>query len=204
MKKFLAFLLVVCTCTLAIATFAACGGSDGTGDGDDNAPTAGVTEDVWEDALEEANFNNVTFSMNVSTNEGDSEFVEIKLVGDSYAVRESLEEEFEVDTDPETVASVKNVYVNTVLAIADNFSDFTYDATNDCYKASSDIVYTVTVQGINASITTKDTVVTLNAQNGIAKIVCEMTQSFVSGDQPNTLTFDVEFTFSNYGTTTLD
>ncbi len=208
MKKLITLLLAICMCVFTLSTFVACGGDGGNnddGNGDEN-PGAGVTEDVWEDAKAEANFNNVTYSVAYefkTPQNGGSGFVEIQLVDDVAAARENGEGEFLPETDPELVASVRNLYVNTVLAIVDNFDNFTYDATNDYYKASADIVYTVDVEDMTATITAKNAIVTLNEDDGIAKIVCEMTQAFTEGGVAKTFVLDTEFTFSNYGTTVI-
>ena len=170
MKKFLTILLVMCICLFALSTFAACGGGDdGNSDnGGDSDVVAGVTEEEWNDAKAEANFDNVTFQLNASfvdpAEYGDSVNF-IKLAGDKVAMKEGVDGEYETTDDADIIASVKSVYVNTVLAIAEDFDKFAYDEANDCYKASADIVYTVDVEGVNVTITAKNAVVTLDASS---------------------------------------
>lgn len=209
MKKFLTLLLAICMCVFALSTFAACGGDGGNNDGGngDETPSTGVTEEVWNDAKAEANFDNVTFQLNASfvdpAEYGDSVNF-IKLAGDKVAMKEGVDGEYETTDDADIIASVKSVYVNTVLAIAEDFDKFAYDEANDCYKASADIVYTVDVEGVNATITAKNAVVTLNASSKIAKIACNMTQAFTVGGVEQTFVLDTEFIFSDYGTTVVE
>ena len=198
------FLLVICSCFALMANLTACDdpttGDDGGTDGDGT----GVSSEVWEEAQSPDNFDNVTFGMDVNFTtpaEGGQSYIEIKLADDAVAMKEGVDGDYSVTTNADIVASVKSVYVNTVLAIVDNFADFTHNATNNCYNGNKDIVYSVEVQGIAATITAKDVVVELNAENGIAKIACEMTQEFVERGVSQTYVLDVEFTFFNYGTT---
>lgn len=195
MKKFLTILLTMCLCVLAISTFTAC------------EDVAGVTEQEWNDAKAEANFNNVTFQLNATFIEParyGSSVNFIKLDGDKVAMKEGADGEYETTNDAEIVASVKSVYVNTVLAIAEDFEDFTYDEENDCYKANADIVYTVDVEGVNVTITAKNAVVTLDANSKIAKVACNMTQTYTVEGTTTSMVLDTEFIFSDYGTTVVD
>ena len=153
-------------------------------------------EDVWNSTLEIENFENVTLALYGTFIGGYGyEFEEfLMLDGDvGFAIGEKT-------TDPAVVASIKNIYVNTVLGVLENFDNFTYDAENGVYKANSTIVYAVTVQGMDATITANDVVVTIDADNKLAKMSCGMKQEFDGGELNLTVTFE----FSDYGTTVIE
>ena len=158
-----------------------------------------VTEQVWNEAIEIDNFDNVTFTFEGEFIEGDSQqpFSMVCLIDGDNAIADG--EVF----DAEQVASLKSVYINTTLAIIENFSDFTYDAEKGTYNGKKDIVYEVDVMGIPATITASDVVVTLDSENAIATVACIMTQDFFAYGEEQTFVLDITFSFSNYGTTVL-
>ena len=194
------------------STPADCTGGDSTPD--DNTPddsTGGdttpdtpsdipVTEEEWNAAISDANFDNVTFTFAGAFDDGE-EFLGVAAIAGDKAL---------VDGDPlgaEFIPMLKSVYVNTALAIVGNFDDFTYDATQNVFVGKGDITYTVDASAMgyeNVSITVKNVVVTLDANEYIATIACDMTQSFIEDGNPEQLVMNVTFTYSNYGTTVIE
>ena len=79
--------------------------------------------------------------------------------------------------------------------------NFTFDSATGKFVGKQAIVYTVTVDGIEAQITATDVVVELFDSNKINTITCHMVQSFEEEGYQGTITVDVTFTFSDYGTT---
>lgn len=164
-----------------------------------------VTEKAWEDMIAEMQFENVTFSFVadpfiVGNYDGESGMA--KLDGDrcSYVSAEGEEEIM----DAEVAASVRNVYVNTSLAILNNFEDFAFNAEKGAYESVTTIGYEANVQGVDATIIVSNVLVTINENDLLATIDCDMEQYFDGEDGPTTFIFHVVFTFSNYGTTVIN
>ena len=159
-----------------------------------------ISKEEWNAALIEDKFNNVTFTIMV-TMPGETEPYPLvcKLAGDKAAYSEGAYEEEEVDA--ETRDAIKAIYISTVLAMLENFENFTYDAENEVFVSPEDIVYNVTVMGYDAKITTSGTKVKFDTNKNIAEISCYMKQEFVEDGKPESLEFDAVFSFYNYGTT---
>lgn len=58
--------------------------------------------------------------------------------------------------------------------------------------------------GAEATITSKEVSVVLDANANIASIACTMIQDFVENGNPKQYTLDVTFTYSDYGTTVIE
>lgn len=151
-------------------------------------------EDVWNLTLEMENFDNVTFRLYGEWADGEDFDELIKLDGDTGY------NGVEITTDPEIVASIKNVFVGTVLGVLDNYNNFTYDSTTNVYNSNTQIIYTVNVTGTDAIITVNNVVVTIDTNNKLATMSCDMKQEF-DGIEFNLI---VTFEFSNYGTTIIE
>ena len=182
MKRIIALFLTF----LLVFTFIGC-------DKDENGKPI-IDEAAWKKAAEIANFDNVTMKMSVIMSEGEGDFV-IKLDGNK-AVVDGIFTEDEV-----TVSGCKDIYVKTSLAMAENFSDFVYDAETDSFKSNKKIEYDATVQGIDAHITTENVIVKLDTKNLITVIECDMKQEFNDGSEDQCFELHVTFTFSDYGKT---
>ncbi len=208
MKKLFTWLTALCMClgfgvvaascdAPADSTPAASTPADTTPDTPSDIP---VTEEEWNAAISDANFDNVTFTFAGTFDDGE-EFVGTAAIAGDMAL---------IDGEPlgaEFVPMLKSVYINTALAIVGNFDDFTYDATQNVFVGKGDITYTVDASAMgyeNVSITVKNVVVTLDANEHIATIACDMTQSFIEDDKPEQLVMNVTFTYSNYGTTVIE
>lgn len=166
----------------------------------DTAPGQ-ITEEQWNNAKAEAKFDNVRCDLNVKFISGYNPGEEVtecfQIDGDLVASAD------EVYDDEEMVASVKSVYIGVVTSVLDNYSLFTFDSEKEQYISEGPIVYYVHVDGIDAKITAENIVVKVNASLDIASLSCRMTQEFNDGGKDKTYVLDVEFVFSNYGTTSL-
>ncbi len=163
-------------------------------------PEVGVTEEVWNSAIQISNFDNVTFAMTATFTSGASggegpHTSLYKLDGNK------LEMEGEITTDAEIISSLKNWYIGTAIAIVNNFDAFEYVEAEDCYRTTESISYVTTVMGIEATITATNVSVELDESMNIASITCNMTQAFTEGGNDKLYVLDVEFNFSDYGTT---
>lgn len=157
-----------------------------------------IDKEKWNAALQDNVFNNVTFKMTVKFLDSlDGEGTAIyKLDGNRGA---TIEEDGDCSELPaDAIDDLKNIFINTSLAILDNYDDFEYDEENNCYKAKKDVVYSAAVANYTAELTVKNAVVTFDADLRVATIAGNMTQVISNGQ---TFVLDFEFTFSDYGTT---
>ncbi len=200
MKKIIS-LLILCAMIFALSlTMVSCEDSDISAALD--LLEGQVTKEQWEEAKASANFDNVRCDFTADFISG-------------YDAGEVCVEYFEIDgdlvatvgevfDDEEMVTTVKSVYIGTVTSVLDNFEDFTFDAEKGYYVASKPISYQVNILGTEATITAENTIVKINKDQKIASIACRMTQEFVEYGQQLEYVLDVEFKFSNYGTTKLE
>ncbi len=167
-----------------------------------------VTKTEWASSIDSALFNNVTFQYTALFTEGYSYDVGphngyFKLAGDN------MDTNGEVTDNQDMIAVVKAWYIDTVRAIVNNFNDFEYNSSTKQYTAQKDIVFVTsiempTVTG-DTTITAKQTVVEFNEASNIAKVTCNMTQEFLDAETQTQKKYvlNVEFVFSDYGTTVI-
>ena len=159
-----------------------------------------ISSNDWNSAIQQEKFDNVTFSIFVIfPGETEPYPVICKLDGEQAAYSEGSWPEEVVDE--ETTASIRSIYMNTVLAILDNFSNFTYDNTTGTFVSKDDIVYNVQVLDYDAKITASNAIVKLDTNKNIAEISCHMKQEYIESGTPESMEFDAVFAFYNYGTT---
>ena len=154
-----------------------------------------LDKEKWNAALQDNVFDNLTFKMYVKTADGEMTGI-YKLDGNRCS---EIGEDGDVTELPaDSIDGLKNIFINTSLAILDNYDDFEYDEGNNCYKAKKDVVYSAAVLEYTAELTVKNAVVTFDSDLRVATIAGNMTQVISNGQ---TMVFDFEFTFSDYGTT---
>lgn len=215
MKKSIALLL---TFTI-IFTFAACANKGETVSGNETSDTVNTTKDIgkvddatvsetlgvskkeWNAAVEYQNFVNVTFSYKATFVSGYQD------AGPHMGVLKITEDAVVMDgeliTAEETVTAAKNMYIDTILAVINNFDNFEYDNAKKCYESKQNVTYITKILDYEATITAENVSVELDSENRIEKISCKMTQDFINGG-PTTYVLDAEFTFTDYGTTTVE
>lgn len=216
MKKVFAILLIL----MMIFTFTACDSdekdssekedssattsADKTEEGDDiTAPESlGVEKEEWDAAIKNENFENVTFGYNVKFISGYED--EDTSVGTYKLTKDGMLADDELITDKDTVTAARTMFLDTTLAVTTEFDKFEYDKVNECYTSKEDIVFETNIWHYKATIKAENVVVVLDSDNNLAKITCKMTQDISSGEDSFTYVLNAEFTFSDYGTTTLE
>lgn len=200
MKKFVSILLAVCMCLSVGAMLTAC-------DEEHTHTYEGISEEEWNAAIQPSNFDNVTFAFSGSFLKADIDAESFdyncKIDGNNATMDDLIRGEH-MQLDAEAITALKDTYINTATAIVENFDNFTYDKDSKAYKSNQDIVYTVTIAGLEATITAKAVSVTLDANLNIASIACTMIQDFVENATPKQYTLDITFTYSDYGTTVVE
>lgn len=205
MKRFLSLLMSICLLLSMGAILSACDeDSKKEEEGSSEGDLKTLSQAEWEVMLQDANFYNVTFAIDaivlegLGVSSGTPYKDEIKVDGDKALI------EGEVETNPETIQSVVNVYFSLATAIVKDYSKFEYDAQANLYVAKEAIVFPVTVAGINANITATDVKLSVSADNKIASVSCIMRQDIDQGEQGMTIILDSVLSFSNYGTTVVE
>ncbi len=166
-----------------------------------------VTKTEWNLSIAPALFNNVTFEYVALFTAGYSDVGPHtgynKLAGDT------MDSNGEVTNRADMIAVVKAWYIDTVRTIVNNFDDFEYNSNTKQYVAKNDIVFVTsiempTVKG-DTTITAKQTTVEFNENANIAKVACNMTQEFLDAQTQTQMKYvlNVEFIFSDYGTTVI-
>ena len=106
--------------------------------------------------------------------------------------------------DAEELAALRNIYVNTTLAVVNNFSSFTYDAVKGAFVSKEPIVYMVNVMEYVATITASNVEVKLDSNKNISEITCDMKHEYTEHGREEELMMKATFTFTDYGTTVVN
>lgn len=162
-----------------------------------------IGEDKWNSIIELSSFENVTFYLDATGLEGvGSEKSVVKIAGSRCLVDGVVEDE-------DTIRDIKELFIKTSLAIVSNFNNFKYDVENDRYLAKETIIYTLDMNPeigelSTVKITAENVIVELDSNFNIYKITCKMTQEFKMNGYPTKFVLDVEFKFTDYGTTVIE
>ena len=166
-------------------------------------PGSADMQDKWDEATKEEKFNNVKFSYRVVfSGQAEENIGTAYLDGDKVAYMDGSGD-LEL-MGPEEAEALRNVYVNTVLAVLDNFASFSHDVESDTFVANNAIVYTVNVMGMEAKITATDVRVHFDGDGNVSMINCNMRQDFVEGGTAQTLEMQASFAFTDYGKVVID
>ena len=211
MKKvnsLLAFVMAFCACVGA----SACelpdfsnSTSQPSGSYDSSVVIGGVVidEEKWESLLDMSNFYNVTCSFSVLF-EGETEAGEFMFMLDGNAAK-MVEEGEEYMMDEEEVASLRNVYISTILMVLNNYSDFSYDQASGYYVNNNTVTYNVDMMGMDAEIIATNVKAKIDEENNnVMEVSCHMVQNYVEDGKPDSLTLDVVFNFYDHGTTVVE
>ena len=160
----------------------------------------------WNNLLNKDKFQNVTVLCESIFLSGYSDYDEdepvqtnlIKVNGEQCSLNG------EIPDDPNTIVSVRSVFVDLALDLIGNFEAFTYNKETNTFIANRTLTGTATVSGYTAAITCESVRVTLDEDNALAKITCKMTQDIEAGEESTVFVLDVTFTYSNYGTTVVE
>lgn len=234
MKKLLSLLLVLCMCFAASTLLISCDtedesvksaahededeDQDESTENDENEATASVPdhqgqddsqapsgslEEAWNAAIQPSGFENVTFTLNATFVEGYGDPDEpirqvMKFDGDTMST------DGHVETDAEGVPTTRMWLLGSILPMMNDFDKFTYDDATQSYSAGEELVYTATVNDCEATITASDVQVFFDSDMRIAKIVCRMIQEGTVDGESIRYVLDVEFSFTDYGTTMVE
>ena len=203
MKKLLSLMLVALMAFALCFALVSCDKDDDTDNTNGGSSSDVISEEQWEQAIAPESFDNVTFTMQgdfVSGYEYGEAFIYVYKLSGNKAVETT--EGFILDA--EEVQALKSVYINTAVAILENFNDFEYDEANKVFKSKTDVTYSVNVMGQDATIISKNVKVTFDEDKNIAEIETEMTQQFIESGKSKEYVLNVKFTYSDYGTTVVD
>lgn len=209
MKKLLSLLLLAGLCFSMVACNEEIPQNDDDEDEDavvdaEKNPTNNpFSDEKWGEILNKDNFQNVTVLCESSFLSGheEDEPVQTNLV---KVDGEKLSLNGEIDTDPNTLASVRSVFVDLAIELIGDFKQFTLDKETGAFTCDGPLTGTATVNGYTAAITCENVTVTLGKDNTLAKIICKMTQDITAGEMSQQFVLDVTFTYSDYGTTTVE
>ena len=156
-----------------------------------DANESGINETVWNSMLDIDNFENFTVKFYGNFLNG-NEFLVFNKVEKNAVLTEG-----NVYTNSEEVVAIKTSFFNVVLSLLDDSKNFIYDDANNVYHSTTQIICDTSFQGRNVIITANNVVVTIDANNHLSSMSCNMKQEFDEQE----LNLVVTFEFSDYGTT---
>ena len=164
--------------------------------------TPEIGEDMWNYAVADERFNNVTFTYGAEFLEG---YTPGYHSGDYALDGDKMIAFGEYSDDVDYVKTVKEGILGTVLPMLKDYSAFAMDTSMEYYISPNDIQYEVVVMDqYNAKITVSDVVVWFNEDNLVSAISCKMTQEFVEENAAKKYVLDASFNFFDYGTTVVE
>ncbi len=236
MKFFKKFGLVASTLAIAVmltGSFASCDeNGNPLGDSSVNSDSSGnvdsiadMTKEEWAGLSAKANFDNVTFELWAAYVAGDGasgsdiqgylgegqDLGVYQIDGNrGYAREYDGDEHNTYFLESDVVASIKSLYIETALAMLNNFEDFTYSQESKAFLSNKTISYNVAIAGITATLTVQNVKVEVLPDGYLGKISCDMKQQATKEEMANfeedeafELDVKVVFAFSEYGTTVL-
>ena len=162
----------------------------------------GITKSEWDSAIQSDKFENVTFTYNVMFISGYDDLG--PHVGAYKLTENGMLFDNQLASEEERTAA-KTIFVDTAIAIVNNYNKFKYNEENNNYTSIENIIYNTVILGYEATIFCDDVVVDFDENSNIVKISCKMTQKFNDdANNPTTYVLNADFTFTDYGTTTLE
>ena len=195
MKRILSLFLVM----ILMLAFVACGDKSAT---DTTKPDGDTGDSIWGKLVKEEHYDNVTIVCDATFLSG-YEYAEpensntFKFDGDAASIDGEL-------ADRQATESLKAVYHGLVQEILSKNDGFIYDKDADTYLHKDDITCAVNSMGYETDITVRNVVITLDSDGELSKIACEMDQAFVADGEQMKYVLNVEFTFSDFGTTVVE
>lgn len=203
MKRVLSLLLVLSLCAAALLAFSACDLSDA------EKKLGELNEEEWEEAFAPANFENVTvryeyiLGTNLQkqvmkmTDEGVYRSIEF-YNKENNELLNKLANFFEGTT----ADMQRTLFLQTFLGIVEDKENFEYDETEKVYKADDVEIRIDQAEGIYVVENIKNGKLTFNEDGTVKNFVCTLTESqYMNGEQKESVTTDVTWTFSDYETT---
>ena len=200
MKKLLSLLLALCMVLSLGVVLASCGGDDdGSSKKDKNLSP--ISKEEWNEIIASDNFKNFTFKYTATFS--DQHQYDEPATGVLALANGKLSYNGEIQSS-QAAEAAQTWYIDSALAIVNNFDDFVYDEKNNCYTTDKTIRYNVNIHDYNAKIEATNVVVEFDSDKNIAKISCDMLQKYEENGQPAELSLKVVFEFYNYGTTVVE
>ena len=225
MKKQIVLFLAICLCILSAIALVSCDSvddaektssaaakDDGEADGENgdgsvtesgSDDSASSMEDAWNAAIQMSLFDNVTYSHRVNFLEGYSP-EEMPVVDEMKFAQGQMTENGVLEEDAEMVSRSKTALLGSVVGMLKDYDRFRYDEETDSFSSTGEIVYTVQVAGIEATVTASDVQVFFDGDMHLSKVVCHMIQEASDGANSIRFVLDVEFLFTDYGTTVIE
>ena len=203
MKKFFYLFLALALCASITLSLASCTEEEA------KEIFENLSEEEWEQALSAPNFENVTIHYeytqgNVFTKQtakftktGVYRSVEMTSIATGEPA-ESMAQYFE----GEEADQQRNLFLKTFLAIVEDRDNFVYDESTKLYTAENAEARIDHHENAYVTEKIKDGKLSFNSDGNVEKFMCNLTESiYMENELKETHTFDVTWTFSDYGTT---
>lgn len=202
MKKVLSFLLVLTLTLSAMAILSACDLNDAKGKLEE------LNDEQWEAALSEPNFENVTIRYEF-TYQNTLQKHTVKVTKDGlYRSVEALDAEGkqlgkqEAYFEGDNAKDQRNLFLQTFLGIVKDRSNFEYDKEAKAYTVDDAEIRIDQAGGIYVIEKVKNGKLVFSDKGNVESFVCNLTETpYMNGEMVQTMTIDVTWTFSDYGTT---
>lgn len=204
MKRILSLILALALCASFTLALASCTEEEA------KEIFENLTKEEWSQALAAPNFENVTIHYEY-TNEGLLTKQIAKFTKDGvYRKMESFDADgklagsHDIYCEGEEANQQRNVFLQTFLAIVEDRDNFEYDETTKIYTAKSAEARIDQSEGLYLTEKMKDGKLAFNKDGNVDTFECNLTESiYMNNELKQSITIDVTWTFSNYGTTTI-
>ena len=185
MKKLLSLVLALALCASFTLALSSCTEEEA------KEIFENLTKEEWQQALAEPNFENVTIHY-------------VYRSAEAYDAEGKLAFSFANYFEGEEANQQRNVFLQTFLAIVEDRDNFEYDETTKLYTAKSAEARIDQADGIYLTEEMKDGKLAFNTDGNVEKFMCNLTESiYMNEELDRSASFDVTWTFSNYGTTAI-
>lgn len=201
MKKILSLLLVLALALSTMLAFTACDDAKGAFEE--------LDAEEWEAALHEDNFENVTVRYEYYL-ESNLQKQVMKVTDEGvYRSIEYYDKEtnklLNEDAHFFTGAAAdiqRNLFLSTFLGIVKDRENFVFDKESKTYTADDVEIRIDQAEGVYVTEKVKDGKLTFSADGNVEKFVCNLTEAmYVNGEEMQSTTVDVTWTFADYGKT---
>ena len=196
MKRILSLLLVMAL----MLVFAACGHKPAA---EEPKTEENSGNSLWGELAKEEYYDNVTVVVDATFISG-YEYAEeenistLKLNGDDVSIDGVWMD------DRQAAESARATFMSVPLAVFAENESFAADEATNTYLHRGEIKYAIDFMSYQADITIRNIVITLDGSNELSKITCEMDQEFTSEGEQMKYVLNVEFTYSDFGSTVVE
>ena len=204
MKKLLSLVLALALCASFTLALSSCTEEEA------KEIFENLTKEEWSQALAAPNFENVTihyeytqegvFTKQIAKFTATGVYRSIETYNAEGKPASSLANYFE----GEEANQQRNVFLQTFLAIVEDRDNFEYDETTKIYTAKSAEARIDQSEGLYLTEKMKDGKLAFNKDGNVDTFECNLTESiYMNNELKQSITIDVTWTFSNYGTTAI-